>query len=394
MQQRTVYCDHNATTSMRRVAVEKMMRWLEVPANSSSRHIWGQQAAAAVEEAREHVAALVGARPREIIFTSGATEANNLAIHAALTTRPNATLITTAVEHAAVLAVARAHRGSVLVRVDKSGRIDLATLAAVLREHPGAVVSVIAANNETGVITDLAAVSTLVRESGGLLHTDATQAVGRIPVNVDQWDVDLLSLSGHKFGGPAGTGALYVRRDAPLSVQPIFHGGEQEQGWRPGTVNVASVVALGAAAAEAASMMHSESDYVRTLRDRFERVVLSSDIGAQCNGADTLRLPGVSSLTLPGRPADAVMAAMPHVAVSEGSACSSGTLEPSHVLLAMGHSREEADSTLRFSFGHTNVESDGEYAANALVAAVEAVDTAMGATESTVPVAERQGALA
>lgn len=395
MQERSIYCDHNATTAMRHAAVKQMMRWLEIPANSSSRHVWGQRAAAAVEDARERVATIVGARPREIIFTSGATEANNLAIHAALANRPQARLITTEVEHAAVLSVARAHRGSVLVGVDECGRVDLAALAQVLRNHPGAVVSVIAANNETGVITDLASVSALVRGSGGLLHTDATQAVGRIPVNVDHWDVDLLSLSGHKFGGPAGTGALYVRRDAPVSAQPIFRGGEQERGWRPGTVNVASVVALGAAADEAASAMPNESGYVRAIRDRFEKVVLHSHIGARFNGANALRLPGVSSVTLPGRPADAVMAAMPHVAVSEGSACSSSTLEPSHVLLAMGLSREEADSTLRFSFGHTNEASDGEFAAEALIAAVEAVDAAIGSTELTVRSAtQRQGALA
>ncbi|WP_206484839.1 cysteine desulfurase family protein [Mycobacteroides abscessus] len=395
VQGKTIYCDHNATTPMRRVAVEAMIRWLEQPANASSRHIWGQQAAAAVEEAREQVALIIGARAREIVFTSGATEANNLAIHAALSVRPRVMLVTTAVEHAAVLQVARARNGSAVVGVDHNGRVDLAALSDALRKYPGAVVSVIAANNETGVITDLPAVSTVVRRAGGLMHTDATQAVGRIPVDVDHWDVDLLSLSGHKFGGPAGAGALYVRREAPLPVRPMFHGGEQERGWRPGTVNVASVVALGAAAEEAKSLMHAESGYVQAIRDQFESEVRHSGLRVRCNGEDAARLPGVSSLTLAGCPADAVMAAMPHIAVSEGSACSSGALEPSHVLLAMGRSPEEADSTLRFSFGYTNAESDGPDAARSLVAAVSAVDRAVGFSASAAgPVVERQGVLA
>lgn len=395
MQRKTIYCDHNATTPMRRVAVEAMMGWLEQPANASSRHVWGRQAAAAVEEAREQVAAIVGARPREIVFTSGATEANNLAIHAALSVRPKVMLVTTAVEHAAVLQVARARRESVVVAVDRNGRVDLAALSDALRAYPGAVVSVIAANNETGVINDLPAVSALVRRAGALMHTDATQAVGRIPVDVDHWDVDLLSLSGHKFGGPTGVGALYVRREAPLPVRPIFHGGEQERGWRPGTVNVASVVALGAAAAEAKSLMHAEFGYIQSIRDQFENAVLRSGLNARRNGEDVARLPGVSSLTLAGCPADAVMAAMPHIAVSEGSACSSGTVEPSHVLLAMGRSREDADSTLRFSFGYTNTESDGPDAAQSLIAAAGAVDRVIcSSSPAASPVMERQGALA
>jgi cysteine desulfurase len=389
-----VYCDHNATTPMRASAIEAMTRWLQEPANPSSGHWWGRQAARAVEAAREQVAMLIGAQPREVIFTSGSTEANNIALRAAVNSRPGARLITTVVEHAAVLAVAKAHDGSVLVGVNEDGTVDREALLRALQASPGAVVSVMAANNETGAVNDMPTVGELTRQSDCILHTDATQAVGKIPVNVDKWGVDMLSLSAHKFGGPMGTGALFVRRGARLPVHSVFSGGSQERGWRPGTVNVAGVAALGAAAEGAAAAALTESARIRKIRDMFEDFVLRARPEVRRNCANNARLPGVSSLTVPGRPADALLAAMPHIAASEGSACSSGSLEPSHVLLAIGHSRSDALSTVRFSFGHTNVLADAHRAAKGLLAAIEAVDSALTYQRTaTSPADDLTGAL-
>lgn len=380
-----LYCDHSATCPLRPAAARSMSQWLGVPANPASQHAWGARAAEALERARGQVASLICASPREMVFTGGATEANNLALAAVKAARPDVVMMCSVVEHPAVLEVVRASPRHDLVPVDEHGVIDLTALRYILSRHPGALLSVMAANNETGAVTDMTAVSAIAREHGAVLHCDATQVVGRMPVDVGTWDVDLLSLSAHKFGGPVGTGMLFVSRFAGLEPPQVIRGGGQERGWRPGTVNVAGAVGTGTAAQEAQELMGTEQKDARDCRDEFESTLLERLPQAWVNAAGGDRLAGVSSVTLPGRPAEALMLAMPSVAVSEGSACSSGAPHPSHVLTAMGLRRHDAECTLRFSFGPANQSGDGLLAAQALVDAVRRVDTALaGASEDRV----------
>lgn len=380
-----LYCDHSATCPVRPAAAQSMSRWLGVPANPASQHAWGARAAEALEHARGQVASLIGASPREMVFTGGATEANNLALASAKASRPDAVMVCSVAEHPAVLEVVRASPRHELVPVDENGMISLPALRQTLSRRPDAVLSVMAANNETGAITDMVAVSAIARDHGAVLHCDATQAVGRIPVDVDAWDVDILSLSAHKFGGPVGTGLLFVSRFAGLAPPSMLWGGGQERGWRPGTVDVTGAVGAGTAAQETQELMGPEQELARECRDDFERTVLEQCPQAWVNAAGGDRLAGVSSLTVPGRPAQALMLAMPSVAVSEGSACSSGAPHPSHVLTAMGLDREDAGCTLRFSFGPVNRQGDGLLAARALMNAVIQVDAALtGSSEDKV----------
>lgn len=373
-----LYCDHNATSPLRPAARDAMAAWMGVPANPSSLHLWGARAADALTASREQVAHLIGASGRELVFTSGATEANNIAMSALRQARPEALLICSLAEHPAVLEVINASPRHVLVPIDRQGLIELTALQEILSAHSGAVVSVMAANNETGALSNMPLIAELAHEHGALLHCDATQAVGKIPVDVEEWGVDLLSLSAHKFGGPVGTGALFVSRAARLEPGHLMRGGGQERGWRPGTVNVPGAVGLAAAAMEVHSLMASEQARAQQCRDDFEGVVRAHGPGAVVfNAADAPRLAGVSSVTIPGRPAQALLLAMPNVAASEGSACSSGAPHPSHVLQAMGLSRDDAAATLRFSFGPANVPGDGALAARALLRAIDKVDQAL-----------------
>jgi cysteine desulfurase len=378
------YLDYNATAPLRPQAFEAVQAALRSVGNASSIHAPGRDAAARVDTARHQLADLIGCRPGEIVFTSGATESNNLALRAAYAA--DGALVTTAVEHPAVLETARAVTADspgmlMVLPVDEEGGLDLGPLIAVCRSYRVAVVSVMLANNETGVLTDLAPVIKVAHEAGALVHTDATQYVGRLPLDLAELDVDLLSLSGHKFGGPQGVGALFVRRGAPLPHRPLLTGGGQERGWRAGTLNVPGIAGLGAAAEAARLQLSEEVPRVRALRDAFEAGLISRLPRCRINGALLPRLPGVISVTIPGLPADAVLAAMPEIAASDGSACASGAPSPSHVLLAMGRSREEADSTIRFSCGYATVGRDIQRALDATVCAVKEVKSAIEATD-------------
>ncbi|WP_248960910.1 cysteine desulfurase family protein [Sphaerisporangium perillae] len=377
------YLDYNATAPLRPEALEATLDALRSVGNASSIHHQGRDAARRVDTARRQLAELLTCHPGEIIFTSGATEANNLALRAAHAR--GGVVVTTAVEHPAVLETAQAitmetSRSLVVLPVDKDGIVDLEPLVEALRSGDVAVVSAMIANNETGVLTDLRPIIAAAHEASALVHTDATQYVGRLPLDLDEVDVDLLSLSAHKFGGPQGVGALFVRRGAPLPHKPLLLGGGQERGWRAGTLNVAGIVGLGAAAQAAQLTLEQEAARTAALRDSFEQELISNVAGCWINGTRVPRLPGVTSVTFPGIPADAVLAAMPEVAASDGSACSSGAPSPSHVLLAMGHSREDADSTVRFSLGYATTEGDVERALNATVRAVTEVRSVMAAT--------------
>jgi cysteine desulfurase len=240
--------------------------------------------------------------------------------------------------------------------------------------------SIMAANNETGVLNDLQEIAELTHAAGGLLHTDATQLVGRLPLDLSAIPVDLLSLSAHKFGGPQGVGALFIRRGLPIAQRPLVRGGGQERGWRPGTLNVAGIAGMGAAAAATQRQMEQERARVTQLRDRLEAGVLTVLPDTQVNGRSAPRLPGVSSITFPDAPADAVLAGMPEVAASDGSACSSGALTPSHVLLAMGRTAEQADCTIRFSIGYATTQAEIDFAIAQVASAVRRVKEAMYVT--------------
>ncbi|MEU4300109.1 cysteine desulfurase family protein [Kitasatospora aureofaciens] len=378
-----VYLDYNATAPLRPEALEATLAALKSVGNASSMHHFGRDAAARVDDARRQLAGLLNCSPGEIIFTSGATEANNLALRAALA--HGGALVTTAVEHPAVLEAGRAitegEAGDLVVLpVDSDGVVDLEPLHDAFNQRNVALVSVMLANNETGVLTDLAPIAKAAHDAGALVHTDATQYVGRLPLDLAELDVDLLSLSAHKFGGPQGAGALFVRRGTNLPHRPLLIGGGHERGWRAGTLNVAGIAALGAAAEAARRNLSSEAARVSELRDKLEAGLTARVPGCQINAARAPRLPGVTSVTFPGVPADAVLAAMPHVAASDGSACSSGAPSPSHVLLAMGRSREDADSTVRFSLGYATTAEDVDHAIDATAAAVEQTRLLMAAT--------------
>jgi cysteine desulfurase len=249
-----------------------------------------------------------------------------------------------------------------------------------------------AANNETGVLFDLEEIVAMAHAADAIVHTDATQFVGRLPVNLSTLDLDLLSLSAHKFGGPQGVGALFIRRNLGLEVSPLLHGGGQENGWRAGTLNVAGIVGTGAAAAAAQADMAAEVARVIALRDMLDSSLLDRIPGASRNGCQEHRLPNVTSITFPDAPADAVLARMPDVAVSDGSACSSGSPLPSHVLLAMGRTAEEAECTIRFSLGYATTKGEIERAIEVVELAVRQVRDVLRIAEGACDERNHMGA--
>jgi len=366
-------------------AIEAMTRELTRTGNASSLHSSGRDARRVVEESREVIAARVGARPAEVIFTSGGTEADNLAIKgtfwsARRSDSPRRTLVSSAVEHHAVLdSVAWLESEGAdltLVPVDSVGRVDLAALAEAISPHT-ALVTVMWANNEVGSVQPLSAVVALAAAHGVPVHSDAVQAVGHLPVDFAASGLALLSLTAHKLGGPYGIGALLARRDSVLTA--VQHGGGQEREVRSGTLDVAAVAGFAAAMEVAVARRATEEDRVRRLRAEMIRGVLTAVPDATLNGPlDDQILPGVANVTFPGGDADAVLMLLDAAGIdcSTGSACSAGVSQPSHVLMAMGRSEGAARSSLRFSLGHTSTAAD----VAALVAALpEAVRRARAA---------------
>jgi cysteine desulfurase len=377
----TIYLDHHATTPCDPRVVEAMLPYFDVwfanPASQS--HRAGRQSAQAVAEAREHVAALLGAMPGEIIFTGSATESNNLAILGIANglKSDRRTIVTTAIEHKSVLEPTAwlGTRGFDVrvLPVDQRGRVDVSELQSHLSDQT-LLVSIQAANNEVGTIQDIAAIVDVAHEHGALVHCDAVQAVGRIPVDVNAWDVDLLSLSAHKLYGPKGIAALYVRGGKrALPLQPLMFGGGQEDGLRPGTLNVPGIVGFGEASRLSQLELLPEADRVGRLRDRFEAELIARLPSVRVNGALDARLPGNSSLTFPGIDAEALIANVPELELSVGSACNSGALEPSYVLTALGMSREEAYQTLRVGLGRFTQDEDLRIASKAICKAIERI---------------------
>ncbi len=372
-----VYLDYNASAPLDPRVFEAMAPVLSGEVgNASSVHRFGRRQAAAVDEAREHVAALVGGRPGGVVFTSGATEANNLAlrgvVEAALEERRR--MLVSAVEHASVARTARWLADCGLAKLDVIGVTagGFVTPDAVegLVEDDVVLVSVMAANSETGVLNRVDEIAERVRATAALFHCDATQMAGRMAFDMEALGVDFVSVSGHKICGPGGVGALVGTRHALARLAPLIHGGGHERRLRSGSLNVAGIVGLGAAARIATDERESESARVEVLRDRLVTELEARLTGVHQNGDQSRRLPNTASIRFEGADAEAVMSNMDPVAVSTGSACSAGSIEPSEVLVAMGLSRDAAFESVRFSLGRFTTPKDIDTAIDSAVTAV------------------------
>lgn len=366
---RPIYLDNQATTPCDPRVVQAMLPFFSEHFGNphSAEHAMGRFAETSVETARSHVAALIGADPREVVFTSGATESNNIAIkgaarHAARSGDGSRRVVTVQTEHKCVLeAVADlAAEGfePVVLPVRPDGTVDLAVVRTALEAAPTLLLSVMAVNNEIGVVQDLAELATLAHAAGALFHTDAAQAVGKIPLDVAAMKIDLLSISGHKLYGPKGVGALYVRRRPRVRLAALFSGGGQERGLRSGTLPAPLIVGLGEACRIARAEMEDDNRRIAGLRDRLMAGLKLAIPDVVLNADPERRIPGNVNITFPGSDAQAMMAAMPDLCVSTGSACSSAEVEPSYVLTALGLSEAAAARTLRIGIGRFTSPSD------------------------------------
>lgn len=341
-----IYLDHNATTPLKPAVRAAMVQAMDLVGNPSSVHAFGRTARRAVEEARAAVAALVGVKPAQVLFTGSGTEANNMALRGF----PGRAVLTSAIEHESVLA---ANPAAERLPVTPDGVIDQAALAAALERATSPLLSLMVANNETGVIQPVAEAARLAHARGALVHADAVQAAGRLPLSFAELGVDLLTLSAHKLGGPAGVGALILAEG--LEPEALIRGGGQEKRKRAGTENLLGIVGFGSAARLARDELPAAAD-LASLRDRLEREALAGAPHARIMGAGAARVPNTSCLVLPGLPGETQVMALDlaGVAVSAGSACSSGKVKPSHVLAAMGADAVTAASAIRVSLGWTS----------------------------------------
>jgi cysteine desulfurase len=376
---RPVYLDNQATTRCDPRVVAAMLPWFtEQYGNPHSvEHVMGRTAEAAVETARGHVASLLGASTREVVFTSGATESNNIAIKGAarFATRygdQRRRVVTVVTEHKCVLESVTDLKDegfeSVFLPVGRDGLLDPAVLRQALTV-PTLLVSVMAVNNEIGVVQDIPALAAIAKEAGALFHTDVAQATGKIPVDVTGWQVDLASVSGHKVYGPKGVGALFVRRRPRARVLPLFSGGGQERGLRSGTLPAPLIVGLGEACRLTADEMATDTVRIEGLRDRLWEELRDHVPGVEINGSTEHRIAGNLNVTFPVETALAMLERMPDLCVSTGSACSSAEVEPSYVLRALGMADDAAGRTLRIEIGRFTSPADIDYAASALAAA-------------------------
>jgi cysteine desulfurase len=373
-----VYMDNQATTQVDPRVLEAMLPYFsEKFGNAASRnHEFGWKAEEAVEIARGQIARLTHASPREIIFTSGATESINLALKGAAETHRDAGdhIITQATEHKAVLDVCKGLEKSGLgvtyLPVDEDGLIDLEALQRAITPKTF-LISIMHANNEIGVIQPIEKIGKIAKEGKVLFHVDASQSVGKIPVDVEKFGIDLLSISAHKIYAPKGVGALYVRRKNPrVEIAPMIDGGGHERGLRSGTLNVPGIVALGKACDICQKEMAEESERLRRLRDKLKDAITSRLEDTFVNGSMSHRLPNNLNVSFAGVEGDALLMGISDVAVSSGSACTSATLEPSHVLRALGVSEDLAHSSIRFGLGRFNTEEEVEYVADRVVETV------------------------
>ena len=363
---KTIYFDNNATTKVAEEVAEEIRPYFcQLYGNPSSMHTFGGQIAAKIRKAREQVAGLLGCDPTEIIFTSGGTESDSAAIKGTLPVVPNRRkIITTRVEHPAVLAVCRdlENHGHTVIElpVDKQGRLDLDQLEEQIDDDT-ALVTIMYANNETGVMFPVEKIAEMVTEKNVFFHTDAVQAVGKIRLDLSKSKIDLLSLSGHKLHAPKGVGVLYVRKGTRIS--PFMLGGHQEAGRRAGTENVPGIVGLGKACELAAKNIEEENNKVKYLRDKLENAILKKCPGATVNGDRKNRLPNTANISFEYIEGEAILLMLDKfgICASSGSACTSGSLEPSHVLRAMGIPFTSAHGSIRFSLSRYNTEKEVDY---------------------------------
>jgi cysteine desulfurase len=368
---RGVYLDYNATTPTLPDVIEAMLPFFwEIPGNPSSRHAAGVQAYNAVESARSKVGHLIGAPASHVLFTSSATEAINTAFHSALTSRQQARsrVVVTAVEHSAVIqcALAAEETGAEVIKVPvrASGELALDKLAEEI-SIGASIVSVMWANNETGVIFPIAQIAELCEDRGVPLHVDAVQAVGKVPINLEQLPIDYLTVSSHKIFGPKGVGALIA---SPNHVKSLIHGGSQEAGRRGGTENVPAIVGFGEAARLAGLELNQRANRTAQLRDRLEQVLFQSIDGCYINGASQARISNTANIGFSGVDANVLVDALDAagIYISTGSACNAGTSTPSHVAMAMAGSYERAREAVRFSLSHLNTDTEIDYTITAL----------------------------
>lgn len=375
--ERPLYLDYQATTPMDQRVLDAMLPYfIEKFGNPHSRnHLHGWEAEEGVEKARAQVAAVINADPREIVFTSGATESNNLAIAgvARFYKDKKDHIVTLVTEHKCVLDTCRHLEQEgfkvTYLAVQKSGLVDMAELAAAITDRT-ALVSIMAANNEIGVVQPLAEIGALCRSRGVFFHTDCAQAFGKIPLDVEAMKIDLMSISGHKIYGPKGVGALYVRRKPRVRLVALIHGGGQERGMRSGTLPTPLCVGLGEAAAIAQREMASEAARLTTLRDRFLKRINDALPEVYLNGDLEHRIPGNLNLSFAYVEGEGLMMGIKDLAVSSGSACTSASLEPSYVLRALGVDEEMAHTSLRIGFGRFTTEAEVDFAADKIIAAV------------------------
>ncbi|MDD4011296.1 MAG: aminotransferase class V-fold PLP-dependent enzyme [Sphaerochaetaceae bacterium] len=367
MTSRIVYLDNNATTQMAPEVIEALQSSYEAYGNASSMHTFGRRAAGYVEKARTQVAELLGCNADEIYFTSGATESNNTVFHIArslIESGKGKRIITTAIEHPATIETTNYLRSEGFevdrIGVSADGRLDFAELEAKMGPDV-ALVSVMTGNNETGTIQDVERASRLAHKHGALFHTDATQAIGKIEVDVRKWNLDYLSLSGHKFYGPKGIGVLFVKKGCPK--KPFMNGGHQEGGFRAGTYNTQAIYGLGVAADLARRNLAYESAQLWAMREALRKGLLERVDDIVINGCQEHCLPGTLNVSFPRAEGESIllMLDMKGIAVSTGSACATGSLEPSYVLLAGGLDVELAHGSIRFSFGRYNTMEDVDY---------------------------------
>ncbi len=376
---RPIYLDHHSTTPVDPRVLDAMLPYFsEHYGNASSRsHAFGRTAAAAVEQARERVAQAIGASYAEVVFTAGATESNALAIKGSAHRQPGAHLVTSAIEHRSVLDACRRLQTDgwslTVLPVDRFGRVDPDDVRRALRPDT-VLVSVMAANNEIGTLQPIGEIGAIVRASGALFHVDATQALGRMTLDVDAASIDLLSLSAHKLYGPKGVGALYLRR-RPRRVEPLplVEGGGQENGLRPGTLNVPAIVGMGVACELMVEATDAECARLRALRERLFAALARELDGVVLNGHPDERLAGNLNLGIDGVQADALLLGLADVAVSAGAACSTGSVKPSHVLEAIGAAGSGARAALRFGIGRFNTEAEIDRAARRVAERVRTV---------------------
>ena len=373
---KTIYLDNNATTKVADEVMEAMLPYFtQLYGNPSSMHTFGGQVGQRIRDARDQVAALLGALPEEIVFTSCGTESDNSAIHSALLTRPDKKhIVISRVEHPAIRALC-SHLGSqgykiTELPVDKNGILDLENLEKSLTPDT-AIVSLMWANNETGVIFPVEEAARMAHNKGILFHTDAVQAVGKIPINLKHNVIDMLSLSGHKLHAPKGIGVLYIRRGTKFS--PFLIGGHQEKGRRGGTENSASIVGLGKACELAAKNIHTENIRVKNLRDKLEQELLKKIPQSRVNGDIQNRLPNTTNISFEYVEGEAILLLMNELGIcaSSGSACTSGSLQPSHVLRAMGVPFTMAHGSIRFSLSVYNTEEEVDFIIEKMPAIIE-----------------------